>query len=155
GRIKEAHTVLLNGKEEVKAERILIATGSVPSELPGVVVDETAIVSSTGALALAKVPERLAVIGAGYIGLELGSVWQRLGAKVTVIEFLDRILPGMDGEIAKQFQRALTKQGMVFRLATKVTAAKRGKSGVTLSLEPVAGGTTESLEADIVLVAVG
>jgi dihydrolipoamide dehydrogenase len=123
--------------------------------LPGVEIDEQQIVTSTGALALAKVPGHLVVVGGGYIGLEMGSVWRRLGAKVTVVEFLDRIVPGMDGEIAKQFQRILTKQGMTFRLGTKVTGAKKAKAGVTLTLEPAAGGKAETLDADVVLVAIG
>jgi dihydrolipoamide dehydrogenase len=143
------------GTAQIEADAIVIATGSEPTPLPNVTIDETRIVSSTGALTLAEVPKHLVVIGAGYIGLEMGSVWRRLGAKVTVVEYLDRILPGMDGEIAKQFQRILTKQGMAFRLGSKVTAAKSGSAGVSLTLEPAKGGTAETLEADIVLVAVG
>ena len=110
---------------------------------------------STGALSLPEVPKSLLVIGAGIIGLELGSVWNRLGAKVTVVEFLDRITPGMDAELAKTFQRALTKQGMEFKLSSKVTGAKASKSGVSLTVEPVAGGAAETLEADYVLLAIG
>jgi dihydrolipoamide dehydrogenase len=143
------------GTETLTAKNILIATGSESMPLGGVEVDEKRIVSSTGALALAKVPERLIVIGAGVIGLELGSVWSRLGAAVTVIEFLDRILPGMDGEIVKQTQRMLKKQGLAFQLSRKVTGAKTSKSGVTLSVEPVKGGAAEQVEAEVVLVAVG
>lgn len=143
------------GKTQIEADAIVIATGSEPTPLPNVAIDEKRIVSSTGALTLAEVPKHLVVIGAGYIGLEMGSVWRRLGAKVTVVEYLDRILPGMDGEIAKQFQRILTKQGMAFRLGSKVTGAKAGASGVSLTLEPAKGGAAETLEADIVLVAVG
>ncbi len=143
------------GETQFEADAIVIATGSEPTPLPGVTIDEKRIVSSTGALTLDEVPKHLMVIGAGYIGLEMGSVWRRLGAKVTVVEYLDRILPGMDGEIAKQFQRILTKQGMAFRLGSKVTAAKLGVAGVALSLEPAKGGATETLECDIVLVAVG
>ena len=116
------------GGQTIEAKNIVIATGSEVMPLPGVEIDEKQIVSSTGALALAKVPDHLVVIGGGYIGLEMGSVWRRLGAKVTVVEFLDRIVPGMDGEIAKQFQRILTKQGMTFRLGTKVTGAKKAKA---------------------------
>ncbi len=118
-------------------------------------VDERTIVTSTGGLELDTVPKRLAVIGGGYIGLELGSVWRRLGAEVTVIEFLDRIVPGMDAEIARNFQRILAKQGLKFRLSTKVTRARHGNDGVTLTMEPRAGGASEELTADIVLVAVG
>jgi len=137
------------------AKDIVIATGSLPSGLPGVEVDQTRIVDSTGALSLPEVPGHLVVIGAGIIGLELGSVWRRLGAKVTVIEFLDRITPGMDAEMAKTFQRSLTKQGMEFKLGSKVTGAKASKKGVTLTFEPVAGGAAETLEADYVLLAIG
>ena len=123
--------------------------------MPGIAIDERRIVSSTGALALERVPERLAVIGGGYIGLELGSVWARLGAKVTVIEYLDRILPGMDRDLGPAMQRLLARSGMAFRLATKVGAGEAGNGGVTLRLEPAAGGERESLAADIVLVAIG
>jgi dihydrolipoamide dehydrogenase len=123
--------------------------------LPGVEIDEQQIVTSTGALSLAQVPGRFVVIGGGYIGLEMGSVWGRLGAKVTVVEFLDRIVPGMDGELAKQFQRVLAKQGVEFRLGTKVTGAKKANGAVTLTLEPAKGGEAQTLEADAVLVAIG
>jgi len=123
--------------------------------LNGVTIDETRILSSTGALALPEIPKRLVVIGGGYIGLEMGSVWQRLGAEVTVVEFLDRILPGMDGEISKQMQRVLAKGGMQFKLGTKVTAARTTNKGVTLTVEPAKGGAAEELEADYVLVAIG
>ncbi len=141
--------------ERYAAKHIVIATGSDVMPLPGVEIDEKRIVSSTGALALGTVPKTLAVIGAGYIGLEMGSVWARLGAQVTVVEFLDRILPGMDGEIAKQVQRILKKQGLEFRLGRKVTGAKAGRGGVTLSVEPAKGGDAESLKAEVVLVAIG
>ena len=149
-----------NGAVEVAGERyaakhIVIATGSDVMPLPGVEIDEKRIVSSTGALALGAVPKTLAVIGAGYIGLEMGSVWARLGAQVTVVEFLDRILPGMDGEIAKQVQRILKKQRLDFRLGRKVTGAKAGRGGVTLAIEPAKGGDAESLKAEVVLVAIG
>ena len=138
-----------------EAKDIVIATGSLPSGLPGVEVDNKRIVDSTGALSLPEVPQSLLVIGAGIIGLELGSVWRRLGAQVTVVEFLDRITPGMDAEMAKTFQRALTKQGIAFRLSSKVTSAKASKSGVSLTVEPVAGGAAETLQADYVLLAIG
>ncbi|WP_334160896.1 dihydrolipoyl dehydrogenase [Phenylobacterium sp.] len=141
--------------QTLEAKNIVIATGSEPTPLPGVTVDNERIVDSTGALSLPEVPKSLVVIGAGIIGLELGSVWRRLGAKVTVVEFLDRITPGMDAETAKTFQRSLTKQGMEFRLGTKVTGASASKKGVTLTLEPVAGGDAQTLEADYVLVAIG
>ncbi len=142
-------------KQVLKTENIIIATGSEVTPLAGVTIDEKQIVSSTGALELKKVPETLVVVGAGVIGLELGSVWGRLGAKVTVVEFLDYILPGMDGEVSKQMQRILAKQGMEFKLSSKVTAAKASKAGVTLSIEPVSGGKKETLKADVVLVAIG
>jgi dihydrolipoyl dehydrogenase len=143
------------GEESLSAKKILIATGSESTPLPGVETDEKQIVTSTGALALDKLPGKLVVIGAGVIGLEMGSVWSRLGAEVTVVEFLDRILPGMDGEIGKQTQRVLGKQGLSFKLGTKVTGAKTGKDGVTLTLEPAKGGAAEELKADVVLVAIG
>ncbi len=140
---------------ELAAEAIVIATGSEVATLPGVDIDEKTVLSSTGALALPKVPKSLAVIGAGVIGLELGSVWRRLGAEVTVIEYLDRILPGMDAEVAKVMQRELKKQGFAFRLGTKVTALKAAKTTATLTLEPASGGEAETLKAEKVLVAVG
>lgn len=138
---------------ETKA--IVIATGSDVTPLKGVEVDEKRIVSSTGALELEQVPGKLVVIGAGVIGLELGSVWRRLGAKVEVIEFLDRILPGMDSEVAKQSQRLFEKQGIIFRLGAKVTGATPSDKAVTLTVEPAAGGTAETVEADVVLLAIG
>jgi dihydrolipoamide dehydrogenase len=144
-----------DGKTTLSTRNIVIATGSLPSGLPGVDVDQSRIVDSTGALSLPEVPKSLVVIGAGIIGLELGSVWRRLGAKVTVVEFLDRITPGMDAETAKTFQRSLTKQGMEFKLGMKVTGAKASKKSVTLTMEPVAGGAAETLEADYVLLAIG
>jgi len=146
-----------NGGENqtITARHIVIATGSEVMPLPGIAIDEEKIVSSTGALSLPAVPKKMVVIGGGYIGLEMGSVWQRLGAEVLVVEFLDRILPGMDGEVSKQMQRILQKQGMKFRLSTKVTSAKAGKSGVKLTVESAQGGDAEAMEADIVLVAVG
>jgi dihydrolipoamide dehydrogenase len=163
--IKGSGTITAPGQVTVKAEdgsvralsakNIVIATGSEPSNLAGVTVDQTRIVDSTGALTLSPVPKKLVVIGAGIIGLELGSVWRRLGAEVEVVEFLDRTIPGADGEIATAFQRALTKQGIKFRLSTKVTGAKAAKDGVVLTVEPVAGGPAETLTADVVLVAVG
>jgi dihydrolipoamide dehydrogenase len=143
------------GEETLATKNILIATGSESTPLPGVETDEKQVVTSTGALALDKLPGSMVVIGAGVIGLEMGSVWSRLGAEVTVVEFLDRILPGMDGEIAKQSQRVLGKQGLTFKLGTKVTGAKTGKNGVTLTLEPAKGGAAEELKADVVLVAIG
>ncbi len=137
------------------AKHIVIATGSESIALPGVDLDEHAIVSSTGALELDHVPGHFVVIGGGYIGLELGSVWKRLGAEVTVVEYLDRLVPGMDAEIAKTFERVLGKQGIKFRLSTKVTGAVRGNDGVTLTVEPAKGGEAEQIKADVVLVAIG
>jgi dihydrolipoamide dehydrogenase len=140
---------------ELKAAAIIIATGSDVVPLPGVAIDEKTIVSSTGALSLTAVPKHLVVIGGGYIGLEMGSVWRRLGSAVTVVEFLDRITPGMDGELSRALQRVLTKQGFVFKLGTKVVAATNGDAGVKLALEPAAGGAREELAADVALVAIG
>ncbi len=167
----EAHKghgrILGTGKVEVTAEdgnktvletkSIVIATGSDVASPPGVPIafDEKVIVSSTGALELEKVPAKLIVIGGGVIGLELGSVWRRLGSEVTVIEFLDRILPGMDEEVAKQFLRIQQKQGVAFKLSSKVTAVEKTKKGAKVTFEPVAGGATEMIEADVVLVATG
>lgn len=140
----------------IKARKaIIIATGSEVATLPGVAINERRIVSSTGALALAAVPQKLVVIGGGYIGLELGSVWRRLGAEVVVVEFLDRIVPGMDGEIAKQLRRALEHQGIQFRLGTRVLSAEAGEGGVDLTIEPASGGEPETMATDVVLVAVG
>ena len=152
----KAEVVAADGAVNVlEAGAIVIATGSVSAPLPGVEVDQKRIVDSTGALALTEVPKHLIVIGAGVIGLELGSVWRRLGAEVTVVEFLDRITPGVDLEVAKTLQRSLTKQGVAFKLGAKVTAAISSEAGVSLTFEPVAGGPAETLEADYVLLAIG
>ena len=137
------------------AKDIVIATGSEPTPLPGVDFVEGKIIDSTGALSLPAIPKKLIVIGAGVIGLELGSVWRRLGAEVTVVEFLDKVGAGMDAEVATAFQRGLTKQGMTFKMGTKVTSAKAAKDGVVLTIEPAAGGAAETLTADVVLVAIG
>jgi dihydrolipoamide dehydrogenase len=134
---------------------IVIATGSEVTPLPGVTIDEKIVVSSTGALDLEKVPQHLVVIGAGVIGLELGSVWRRLGAKVTVVEYLDRILPGLDLEVTKQFQRMLEKQGIAFELGQKVTKVESKNNSAKVSLEPAQGGASRQIDADIVLVAIG
>jgi len=142
-------------KQTLKTDAIVIATGSDVAPLPGVDIDEKQIVSSTGALSLPKVPKHLVVVGAGVIGLELGSVWRRLGADVTVIEFLDVALPGMDAEISKTAARSLKKQGLKFKMKTKVTKAKKTKTGVTLTMEPRDGGKSETIKADVVLVAIG
>jgi dihydrolipoamide dehydrogenase len=144
-----------DGKKTITARNIVIATGSESTPLKGIEVDEKQIVTSTGALTLDRVPASIAVIGGGVIGLELGTVWQRLGAKVTVIEFLDRVLPGMDGDVSKEMKKILSKQGMEFKLSTKVTAAEKGKGKVTLTLEPAAGGAAEKLEVETVLLAIG
>ncbi len=154
GHISAPGTVAVGGTDYT-AKHIVIATGSDSIPLPGVAIDETRIVSSTGALALDRVPGHLLVIGGGYIGLELGSVWRRLGAQVTVVEYLDRLVPGMDGEIAKTFERVLAKQGLKFRLGTKVTGAVASGDGVAVTLEPVKGGAAETIEVDTVLVAIG
>ncbi|MGY6568161.1 MAG: dihydrolipoyl dehydrogenase [Salinarimonas sp.] len=159
GKILSAGKVSVSGPDgktqEIETKNIVIATGSDVVSLPGIEIDEKRIVSSTGALDLTEVPKKMVVIGGGVIGLEMGSVWRRLGAEVTVVEFLDRILAGMDGDVAKQFQRMLQKQGMSFKLGSKVTSAKTSGKGVTLTVEPAKGGDAETIEADIVLVAVG
>jgi dihydrolipoamide dehydrogenase len=156
--------IVAPGKVEVKADGVLrtlqtkhtvIATGSDVMALPGVTIDEQQIVSSTGALALKEVPKRLLVVGGGYIGLELGSVWRRLGSEVLVVEFLDRIAPGLDGEIAKQFQRILQKQGIKFQLSTKVVGVEKTGGGLRVALEAAAGGERQSVETDVLLVSIG
>ncbi|KYK46983.1 dihydrolipoyl dehydrogenase [Bradyrhizobium liaoningense] len=162
--LKGTGKILGTGKVEVSADgksqvietkNIVIATGSDIARLKGIEIDEKRIVSSTGALSLDKVPGKLLIVGAGVIGLELGSVWHRLGADVVVVEFLDRILPGMDGEIAKQFQRILEKQGFAFKLGAKVTAVDTSGKTLKATIEPAAGGAAETLEADVVLVCIG
>ena len=164
GRIKGAGQVEVTAEDgtatALDTKAIVIATGSDVTPLPGVTIDEKTVVSSTGALVLDGVPKSMIVIGAGVIGLELGSVWRRLGAEVTVIEYLDRILPGMDGETAKQFQRLMAKQGMVFHLGQKVTAVTAkpegsNAAGATVTFAPAAGGDAQTLDADVVLVAIG
>ncbi|UPY37930.1 dihydrolipoyl dehydrogenase [Sediminicoccus sp. KRV36] len=154
GRIVNPTTVEVAGVE-YGAKNIVIATGSESIPLRGIEVDETRIVTSTGALELARVPDHLVVIGGGVIGLELGSVWARLGAKVTVVEYLDRLTPGMDNELGKAFERVLTKQGFKFKLKSKVTAAVADATGVNVTIEPAAGGAAETLRADVVLLAIG
>ena len=151
-----ANSVEVGGKSYT-AKNIVIATGSSVTPLPGVEVDNAAkrVVDSTGALELDKVPGHLVVIGGGVIGLELGSVWRRLGAKVTVVEYLDQILPGMDGDVRKEANKIFKKQGLEFKLGTKVTSAQDNGAGVTLTVEPAAGGDAETIEADVVLVAIG
>ncbi len=153
---KDARTVEIAGKS-VTAKNIVIATGSSVTSLPGVEVDNAKgiIVDSTGALALTRVPQHLVVIGGGVIGLELGSVWRRLGAKVTVVEFLDALLPGMDGDVRTEAAKIFARQGMDLRLSTKVTSAAIKGRKATLTLEPSAGGAAETLEADCVLVSIG
>jgi dihydrolipoamide dehydrogenase len=152
------------GKVEVKADgrsetlegkAIVIATGSDVARLRGIDIDEKRIVSSTGALVLGEVPQRLLIVGAGVIGLELGSVWRRLGSQVVVVEFLDRILPGMDSEVCRQFQRLLERQGMTFKLSSKVTGVDTSNSKLKATVEPAAGGAAETIDADVVLVSIG
>ncbi len=159
GRVVSAGEVSVTGGDGVtqtlETGAIVIATGSDIARLPGVEIDEKQIVSSTGALTLSKVPKRLLIIGGGVIGLELGSVWRRLGSEVTVVEYLDRILPGMDLEVAKSFQRILEKQGFAFKLATKVTSAVKSGASVNVAMEPAVGGASETISADAVLVAIG
>jgi dihydrolipoamide dehydrogenase len=157
-RIARAGEVVVSadGKDtSYTADNILIATGSEVAPLPGVEIDEDRIVSSTGALSLDKVPKHLVVVGGGYIGLEMGSVWRRLGSKVTVVEFLEAIVPNMDGEVGKAMHKTLAKQGMEFKLGTKVTGAKSTKTKVVLTVEPAAGGDAETIDCDIVLVSIG
>ena len=154
GRIDGPGRVVV-GDKVLETKNIVIATGSEPTPLPGVEIDEERIVSSTGALTLKTVPKRMIVIGAGIIGLELGSVWRRLGAEVTVVEYLDRILPGADGEVAKQSQRIFAKQGITFKLGMKVTGVEKLKSKLKLSMQPAAGGDAETLDADVVLLSIG
>jgi dihydrolipoamide dehydrogenase len=144
-----------NGAQTLDAKAIVIATGSDVARLKGIEIDEKRVVSSTGALVLDKVPERLLVVGAGVIGLELGSVWRRLGAEVIVVEFLDRVLPGMDGEVCRSFQRLLEKQGIAFKLSSKVASVDTSGNRLKAKVEPAAGGAPETIEADVVLVAVG
>ncbi len=160
GSIGSANQVIVTPEKgaakTIDTDRIVIATGSVSANLPGIEIDEKQVVTSTGALELNKVPGHLVVVGAGVIGLELGSVWARLGAKVTVVEFLDRILPGMDAEVAKQFQRMLAKQGFSFKLGHKVTGIeKAGKSGLKVNIEKSAGGGGETVACDVALIAIG
>jgi dihydrolipoamide dehydrogenase len=145
-----------DGKTQVlETKNIVIATGSDVAKLKGIEIDEKRVISSTGALTLEKVPGKLLIVGAGIIGLELGSVWRRLGAQISVVEFLDRILPGMDGEVARQFQRMLEKQGMTFKLGAKVTGVDTSGKTLKVSVEPAAGGAAETIEADVVLVSIG
>jgi dihydrolipoamide dehydrogenase len=163
--VQGAGRIVGPGKVEVKSadgktqaldtKAIVIATGSDVARLNGIEIDEKRIVSSTGALALPKVPQRLLVVGAGVIGLELGSVWRRLGAEVIVVEFLDRIVPGIDSEVARSFQRILEKQGITFKLSSKVSSVDASGKRLKATVEPAKGGAVETIEADVVLVAVG
>jgi dihydrolipoamide dehydrogenase len=152
----KVEVTFINGeKQMVEAKAIVIATGSEVAALPGIAIDEERVISSTGALSLKKVPKRLVVIGGGYIGLELGSVWSRLGSQVTVVEMLPRLAPGLDAEVAKALQRVLEKQGLAFKLGTTVVKADTKGKSVKLDLKPADGGKSETLECDVVLVAVG
>ena len=159
GRIAAPGKVEVKGSDGttqvLETKSIVIATGSDVARLKGIDIDEKRIVSSTGALVLDKVPKHLLVVGAGVIGLELGSVWRRLGAEVTVVEFLDGVLPGMDGEVRRQAQRLFEKQGMTFKLSSKVTAVDTSGARLKATVEPAKGGAAESIEADVVLVAIG
>ncbi|WP_294444932.1 dihydrolipoyl dehydrogenase, partial [uncultured Sphingomonas sp.] len=151
---EDAHSVTVDG-QKVTAKNIVIATGSSVTPLPGVTIDQKVVVDSTGALELPKVPEHMVVIGGGVIGLELGSVWRRLGAKVTCVEFLDQILPGFDGDVRKEANKIFKKQGIEFKLGTKVTSVAVNGDKATLTVEPAAGGETSTIEADCVLVSIG
>ena len=159
GRIAAPGRVIVkadDGKETtLETEAIVIATGSDVARLPGIEIDEKTVVSSTGALSLPIPPKKLIIVGAGVIGLELGSVWRRLGAEVTVVEFLDRVLTGIDVEVAKLMQRTLEKQGFTFQLSHKVTKLVKAGGGVKATIEPSAGGEAKKIEADVVLVAIG
>jgi dihydrolipoamide dehydrogenase len=160
-----AGKIIATGKVEVTPDKgnakiletknIVIATGSDVTSLPGIEIDEKKVVSSAGALELSNVPKKLLVVGAGVIGLELGSVWRRLGSEVIVVEFLDRITPGMDAEVAKHFQRALKKQGITFKLGRKVTGIDTKGKGCKVAIEPSKGGDAETIDCDVVLVAIG
>jgi dihydrolipoyl dehydrogenase len=152
----KVEVTFINGEKQlVETKSIAIATGSEVASVPGITIDEKRVVSSTGALSLPQLPKRMVVVGAGYIGLELGSVWSRLGSKVTIVEMLDRVAPGLDAEVAKQLERVLAKQGIAFKLGTKVTTLDGKEKSLKLTLEPAKGGKAESLECDVVLVAVG
>jgi dihydrolipoamide dehydrogenase len=144
-----------DGVQSLQTRHIVIATGSAPTGLPGIEIDEERVVSSTGALALPKVPKRMIVIGGGVIGLELGSVWRRLGSQVSVVEYLDRIVPTMDGEVSSSFLKILKKQGMIFELGQKVVSVDKGKNDLKVTIEPAAGGAKRTLDADVVLVSIG
>ncbi|ETO16112.1 dihydrolipoamide dehydrogenase, partial [Reticulomyxa filosa] len=147
---------LADGKEEkITTKNIVIATGSESSKLPGVDIDEKDIVSSTGALSFAEVPKKLVVVGAGVIGLELGSVWSRLGSEVTIVEYLDRILPGIDNDVAARFHKILQKQGLKFKLGAAVQLVKKEASGYNIVVKDQQKGTQEALVADKVLIAIG
>lgn len=154
GQVTAPNEVMVNGTKYT-AKHIVIATGSDVMSLPNIKIDEETIVSSTGALSLSKVPKTMIVIGGGVIGLEMGTVWNRLGAKITVVEYMDRILAGMDNEISKETQKIMTKQGLEFKLSAKVMSATSGANGVDVVIEPASGGAAETLNADIVLMAVG
>ena len=151
---EDAHSVTVDG-QKVTAKNVVIATGSSVTPLPGVTIDQKVVVDSTGALELPKVPEHMVVIGGGVIGLELGSVWRRLGAKVTCVEFLDQILPGFDGDVRKEANKIFKKQGIEFKLGTKVTSVAVNGDKATLTVEPAAGGEASTIEADCVLVSIG
>src|SRR5436190_3613584 len=159
GRIAAPRKVEVNtgdGKTEtIETKAIVIATGSDVTRLPGSDIDEKRVVSSTGALSLPEVPKRLLIVGAGVIGLELGSVWRRLGAQVQVVEYLDRILPGIDAEVARQAQRILERQGIGFRLGAKITAIDTSAKSLKAKVEPSTGGAAQTLDADVALIAIG
>jgi len=155
GRGKVEVALMDGGTQVIETKNIVIATGSEPASLPGIEIDEERVVSNTGALSLKAVPKKLVLIGAGVIGLEMGSVWARLGSEVTVVEYLDRILPPADAEVAKDAERTFKKQGLTFKLATKVTGIEKQKTKLKVSMEPAKGGDSETLDADIVIVAIG
>jgi len=153
GRVEVA--LAAGATQVLETKNIVIATGSEPATLPGIEIDEERVVSNTGALSLKAVPKKLVLIGAGVIGLEMGSVWARLGSEVTVVEYLDRILPPADAEVAKEAERTFKKQGLAFRLGTKVTGIEKTKTKLKVNIEPAKGGASEALDADVVIVAIG
>lgn len=155
GKGKVEVTLADGGTQTLETKNIVIATGSEPTTLPGIEIDEDRVVSNVGALSLKSVPKKLVLIGAGVIGLEMGSVWARLGSEVTVVEYLDRILPPADAEVAKEAERTFKKQGLTFKLGTKVTGIEKQKTKLKVSVEPAKGGDSETIDADVVIVAIG
>lgn len=155
GSLVDANTVLVNGKDSISADHIILATGSESTPFPGIAIDEKTVVTSTGALNFEKAPKHLVVIGGGVIGIELGSVWKRLGSRVTVVEYLDRITPTMDMDVCRELKKLLEKQGIIFKLSTKVVGVEKVPQGITLRIQPAIGGAVENVGCDAVLVSIG